>query len=53
MSNTNTNNDNTKNSSSSITAPYIPDRSLTVDFDPTDLGLPSHWRLTDYSELKG
>lgn len=33
--------------------PFVPDRSLTVDFDPTALGLPAGWRLTDHSELKG
>jgi len=33
--------------------PFVPDRSLTVDFDPTAIGLPKEWRLTDFSELKG
>jgi len=33
--------------------PFIPDRSLTVDFDPTSVGLPPGWRLTAHSELKG
>jgi len=33
--------------------PFVPDRSLTVDFDPTAIGLPKDWRLTDFSELKG
>ena len=36
-----------------MTTPFVPDRSLTVDFDPTAIGLPENWRLTDYSELKG
>ena len=37
----------------STTTPYIPSRSDTCDFDPTVLGLPAHWRLTQFSQLKG
>jgi hypothetical protein len=32
---------------------YRPSRAETVQFDPTVLGLPSDFRLTAYSELKG
>ena len=33
--------------------PYEITKSDTVNFDPTSIGLPKGWSLTNYSDLKG
>ena len=35
------------------TSPYKPGKEETVHFDPTTIGLPKGWSLTDWSTLKG
>ena len=32
---------------------YVPTKQETVLFDPTSIGLPQGWSLTDWSTLKG
>jgi len=32
---------------------YQPTKQETVYFDPTSIGLPKGWTLTDFSDLKG
>ena len=35
------------------TTPYKPSKDDTIHFDPTKIGLPKGWSLTDWSTLKG
>lgn len=32
---------------------FVPKKSESVKFDPTSIGLPRNWSLTDWSDLKG
>ena len=32
---------------------FSPSKAVTVNFDPTSIGLPSGWSLPDWSTLKG
>jgi hypothetical protein len=40
-------------SMSSSSIPTLPTKEDSVNFDPTLIGLPHGWKLTDWSTLKG
>jgi hypothetical protein len=41
------------NNDSSSNKPFVPSLQDTVHFDPTLIGLPAGWSLTEWSTLKG
>lgn len=46
-------NDDDERTGDIVVARYVPSRAESVAFDPTSVGLPADFVLTDHSDLKG